>query len=110
MTPATSTQTQNWLEMLPAPARKRFERITKNFRFVSPVKTEDRNPAQLKYGKVDYFVGYRLPGEAVKQLAEAADPKCYKCLGTGIKDWRAQGLKARVCKCAQPFLATPTTV
>lgn len=42
---------------------------------------------------------YSIDPAIAKPLAAIADPACYKCLGTGIKDFRAQGMKARVCKC-----------
>jgi hypothetical protein len=109
MTPAT-TNMPYWFETIPTALKAKLDRINKNFRFVTPVAKEDRTEAQLVYGNVDYYVGNRLPAETAKELATAADPKCYKCLGTGLKDWRAQGIKARVCACAKPFLTDKTTV
>lgn len=83
--------------------KARRERLEKNFRYVLPAQKSDKIAA--KYPKVAYTVGYRLPESVTTDLKNAADPKCYKCLGTGIKDWRQHGTVARVCVCAQSFVA-----
>jgi hypothetical protein len=96
MSPETTNQ-NNFLQTLPPTVRARVERLSKNFRYVGPATKTDA--ITKKYPNVAYTIARQLPEEIVTDLASKATPGCYKCQGSGIKDWRAQGLKARVCKC-----------
>src|SRR5512138_368618 len=57
------------------------------------------NRAYRVEGRTPVFKAYSLTSDVAEGLKALADPGCYKCLSTGVADWRAGGLKARVCKC-----------
>jgi hypothetical protein len=64
-----------------------------------PVRLVEHDPKNKERSRKPYFIAYGVSDELGAQLTAVSDKSCYKCLGTGIKDWRQGGLRARVCAC-----------
>lgn len=48
---------------------------------------------------------FDLPPQQKAMLKGLADPKCYKCRGTGVTRWAKSGAFAVVCSCAEKRMA-----